>query len=116
MLTLEVGLTINFRDTSVTVVLIGSTTNKLGYIKYALEQSWKKSNGILGILIHECKDENNRTCEKGKSSFGPIFASSVDDKKFFYERFKTYDWVENDGYKNIGKWIELAAKKAMGWK
>ena len=24
---------------------------------------------------------------------------------------KTYDWVDNDGYNNIGKWIEEAAKQ-----
>ena len=35
-----------------------------------------------------------------------------DDKKYFFERFQTYDWVDNDGYKNMGKWIEEAEKKA----
>ena len=26
--------------------------------------------------------------------------------------YPTYDWVNNDGYKNMGDWIEKAAQKA----
>lgn len=97
--------------TSVTVVIIGSDTSNRDYIKYELEQSWKKGNGILGIYIHQCKDRNSKTCEKGSTSFGPIFTSSTDNKNYFFERFETYDWIDNDGYNNLGKWIEVAAKK-----
>ena len=98
--------------TSVTVVLIGSETNNRDYIKYELEQSWKKRNGILGIYIHLLKDRYGNVSQKGNNTFGPLFSSSIDDKKYFYERFETYDWVENDGYMNLGKWVEEAAKKA----
>ncbi|MDI6603474.1 MAG: TIR domain-containing protein [Patescibacteria group bacterium] len=38
---------------SVTVVLIGAETSNRDYVKYELEQSWKKGNGILGIYIHQ---------------------------------------------------------------
>lgn len=98
--------------TSVTVVLIGSETNKRPYVKYELEQSWKKGNGILGIYIHQLKNQEGKTDTKGDNSFGDIFTSSDDDKKYFFERFSIYDWVDDDGYKNMGKWIEEAAKKA----
>lgn len=98
--------------TSVTVVLIGSETNNREYIKYELEQSWKKRNGILGIYIHQLKDRYGNTSPKGNNTFGPLFSSILDDKKYFYERFDTYDWVDNDGYNNLGKWVEDAVKKA----
>jgi len=98
--------------TSVTVVLIGSETNNRPYVKYELEQSWKKGNGILGIYIHQKKDLDSKTDTKGDNSFGPIFTSPDDNKKYFYERFSTYDWVDDDGYNKMGKWIEEAAKKA----
>ena len=100
------------KGTSVTVVLIGSETSNRDYIKYELEQSWKKGNGILGICIDQCKDKSGNTCSKGSNSFGPLFTSPNDDKKYFFERFKTYDWVIDDGYKNLGTWIEAAAKEA----
>jgi MTH538 TIR-like domain (DUF1863) len=98
--------------TSVTAVLIGAETSDREYVKYELEQSWKRGNGILGIFIHNVKDKNGNRGAKGSSSFGPIFASDSDSKKYFYERFHSYDWVDNDGYNNLAKWIEDAAKNA----
>ena len=98
--------------TSVTIVLIGSDTSNRDYVKYELEKSWEKGNGILGVYVHGIKDSNGNTSKKGSNSFGPIFTNSKDDKKYFFERFETYDWVSNDGYNNIGAWIEKAAKEA----
>jgi hypothetical protein len=98
--------------TSVTVVLIGTETSNREYVKYELEQSWKKRNGILAIYIHQKKDLNGKTDMKGNNSFGDIFKSVSDDKKYFFERFLTYDWVDNDGYNNLGNWVEVAAKQA----
>lgn len=98
--------------TSVTVVLIGAETSNRDYVKYELEESWKKGNGILGIFVHQNKDKDGNTSVKGSNTFGPIFTSYKDDKKYFYERFETYDWVDDNGYANMGKWIEDAAKKA----
>jgi len=100
------------KDTSVTVVLIGAETSNRYYVKYELEQSWKKNNGILGIYIHKMKDVNGNTDTKGDCTFGPLFTNLIDDKKYFFERFSTYDWIDHDGYKNIGDWIEKAAKSA----
>lgn len=94
--------------TSVTVVLIGSETSNRDYIKYELEKSWEKGNGIIGIYIHNKKDKDGNTSGKGDNSFGPIFTSKDDNKQFFFQRFKTYDWVTDDGYNNMGKWIEEA--------
>ena len=99
--------------TSVTVVLIGAETSNRDYIKYELEQSWEKGKGILGIYIHQMKDKDGKTDTKGNSTFGPIFTSPNDDKKkYFLERFSTYDWVDDDGYNNLGDWVETAAKEA----
>ena len=98
--------------TSVTVVLIGKDTSSREYIKYELEQSWKKGNGILGIYIHQIKDREGNKGTKGDNSFGPIFTSKYDDQQYFFQRFQTYDWVDDDGYKNLGDWVEAAAKKA----
>jgi hypothetical protein len=98
--------------TSVTIVLIGAETGNRDYVKYELEQSWKKGNGILGIWIHQIKDKDRKTDTKGNNTFGPIFTSPSDGKKYFFERFPTYDWVDDDGYNKLGDWVEAAAKKA----
>lgn len=98
--------------TSVTVVLIGAETSNRDYVRYELQKSWEKGNGVLGIYVHQMKDTNGKTDTKGSNVFGPILTKPGDDKKYFYERFPTYDWVDDGGYNKLGDWIETAAKKA----
>jgi len=99
--------------TSVTVVLIGAETNTRRWVKNELNMSWVRNNGILGIYIHQIKDQRGLTDKKGKNHFGPIFKKEPDDgKQLFWQRFKTYDWVTNNGYQNFDSWVEYAAKQA----
>jgi MTH538 TIR-like domain (DUF1863) len=98
--------------TSVTVVLIGTDTSNRPYIKYELEKSYAKGNGMLGIYIHKLKDQYSRTSTKGSNMFGEIGKDSNGNAIYFSSVYKTYDWVDDDGYNNMGKWIEAAAKNA----
>lgn len=83
--------------TSVTVVLVGSHTCSSKYVKYEIEQSKARGNGLLGIDISKIKDLNGNTSERcGKIPLGYPF----------------YLWVKDDGYNNMGDWIEKAAKAA----
>lgn len=98
--------------TSVTVVLIGSETSERDYIKYELQKSYAKGNGLLGIYIHQLKDSNGNKSTKGSNSFGEIGKDSSGKTIYFSIDYTTYDWVDDDGYNNLGAWIEAAAKKA----
>lgn len=51
--------------TSVTCVLIGQKTHKSKWVRYEIEESIKKGNGLLGILIHELKDMKGNTSSQG---------------------------------------------------
>ena len=31
---------------------------------------------------------------------------------YFWQLYPTYDWVDDDGFNNLGDWVEKAAKKA----
>lgn len=98
--------------TSVTVVLIGAETSSRPYVRYELEQSWKRGNGILGIYVHRIKDSYGYPDTMGSTSFGNIFTSVSDYKKTFSDRFSTYDWFGDNGYQNIDSWVEAAAQQA----
>ena len=94
--------------TSVTVVLIGADTAGKKWIKYEIESSHKKGNGMLGIYIHNIKDKDGNTAVKGNNPF---------DNFEFKKNLKivtcpVYEWVADNGYKNMGDWIEKAAKAA----
>lgn len=94
--------------TSVTVILIGADTAGKKWINYEMTASHSKGNGILGIYIHNIKDKDSKTSTKGKNPF--------DDWEFKRGEevvsYPVYDWVNDDGYTNMGNWIEKAAKAA----
>ncbi|MDY6965504.1 MAG: TIR domain-containing protein [Halobacteriota archaeon] len=98
--------------TSVTVVLIGAETNESKYVDYEIEQSRKRGNGLLAIYIHKLKDKNGNTDTKGKNPFDYWHTTINEEKKFFSSIYSTFDWVDDDGYNNLGDWVENAAKKA----
>ena len=83
--------------TSVTVVLVGSGTCNSRWVKYEIEKSEAIGNGLLGIDISKIKDLNGNTTERcGQIPKG----------------YEFYYWNNNDGYHNLGDWIEKAAKAA----
>jgi hypothetical protein len=83
--------------TSVTVVLVGAHTCTSKWVKYEIEQSRTRGNGLLGIDISKIKGFDGGTSERcGKLPAGYDF----------------YLWNNGSGYKNIGTWIEKAAKAA----
>lgn len=100
--------------TSVTVVLIWPETDSRHFVKYELKKSWERWNWIFWIYIHNIKWFDWKTEKKWWVDFGWFFTSSWDYKTTFSQRFKTYDWVNDDWYNNFWKWVEEAAKDA--WK
>jgi len=98
--------------TSVTVVLIGYETHEREYVRYEIEQSYKRGNGLLGIYIHNLKDQNGRTDYEGKNPFDNWYIKRNGEKIYLSSLYPTYDWVNDDGYNNLGDWIEAAAEKA----
>lgn len=98
--------------TSVTVVLIGSETSSRDYVKYELQQSYKKGNGLLGIYIHQCKNWDGKTSAKGSNHFGEIGKDKDGKAVYFSSSYTCYDWIDDSGFKNLDGWIETAAKNA----
>lgn len=93
------------KGSSVTVVLIGEDTYGKKWINYEIDQSWNTGKGLLGIYVHNLKDRNGFTSTKGKNPFDQwIF--KIGNQEVAID---VYDWVYNEGYKNLGKWIEKAA-------
>ena len=98
--------------TSVTAVLIGAQTSERKYVRYEIIQSYNKGNGLLGVYIHNSKDQYGQTDRKGNNPFDNIYIEQNYKKIYFSQIYPIYDWVNDDGYNNFGEWIEKAAKKA----
>ncbi len=101
------------KNASVTAVLIGAETSTRRWVDYEIKRSSEEKMGILGIYIHNMKDRNGLTDMKGINPFsGWIYNYKDGTKKSFSDVYKTYDWVNDDGYNNFGSWVEEAVKKA----
>lgn len=83
--------------TSVTVVLVGAETCKSKWVAYEISESIKRGNGMLGISIAAIKDFNGQTT----SCCGNIPSG-----------YPFYLWQQDNGYENLGRWIESAAVAA----
>ena len=85
------------KGTSVTVVLVGKETCVSRWVKYEIEKSITIRNGLLGIDVSKIKDLQGNTSERcGQIPKG----------------YEFYLWNKDDGYNNMGNWIEKAAKDA----
>jgi len=91
------------KNTTVTVVLIGAKTSEREYVDYEISQSWKKGNGLIGVYIHNLKDQNGNTDVKGADPF----------VKLDYKGIRTYDWINDNGYENIDDWVDAAYERAQ---
>jgi len=83
--------------TSVTAVLVGAATCRSRWVKYEIEASKSRGNGLLGVDISKIKDLAGKTSER----CGEIPAG-----------YSFYLWNKQDGYKNLGTWVEAAAMAA----
>jgi hypothetical protein len=98
--------------TSVTAVLIGVKTSQRQWVKYEIDESLKRGNGLLGIYIHNCPLFDRSTDTKGINPFDNLWITRNGVKQYLSQIYKTYDWINDDGRDNLGLWIEAAAKQA----
>jgi hypothetical protein len=62
-------------------------------VRYEIEQSWDRKNGLIGIYVPNMKDQYQRTEPQGNDPFVAMG----------WKNFKTYDRVKDNGYQNIGE-------------
>lgn len=86
------------RGTSVTAVLIGEKTASRRWVNYEIDKSIERGNGLIGIYIHNIKDFAGNTDSKGTN---PLPAG-----------YPTYNWINDDGYTNLGTWVDDAYEAA----
>ena len=91
----------NLKGTSVTVVLIGARTSKRRWVRYEIKKSLEKRNNIIGIRIHNLRDQFGEKDREGDLDFGLI-----DGKHTFSELVTVYDWIYDNGYENFAYWVE----------
>lgn len=94
--------------TTATIVLIGEETLNRLYVQYEIGESIRRGNGILGVYINKIKDLNGRTskaCNKHT-----VIGHYNDGSPVYFDNISAgiYDYMDDNGYDNLGEWVEAA--------
>lgn len=98
--------------TSVTVVLIGRETLNRPFVQYEICKSLQRGNAVIGVYIHDIRDmQTLQTSLKG--NVHTIIGYYDNNAPAYFDEIcdGIYDYIRQDGYTNLGLWIETAAKK-----
>jgi len=96
--------------TSVTVFLLGAETSNRPWVRYELEESYKRGNGMLAIRIHGIRDFAKQTSSAGPNIFDTFWKTdALGQRQYLSGAYRLYDWVLDGGYGNLGAWVQQAA-------
>lgn len=97
--------------TSVTVVLLGTNTLSRHFVQYEICESIKRGNAILGIHINRIKDMATGKIS-AKGNVHTIIGYYPSGSAAYFDNIcdGIYDYVDNNGYANLGVWVERAAQ------
>jgi hypothetical protein len=97
------------RGRSCTIVLIGAETASRPWVRYEIERSWQLGLGLLGVHIHNLKNERGEQTGKGEHPFAQSGLGASADL------VRSYDPPEQDSklaYRyiadNLTRWVEHA--------
>ncbi len=102
--------------TSVTVVLIGEKTLARPFVQYEICQSLQRGNAVIGVHISCVKDmRTQQTSVRGNPH--TIIGYYNDRQPVYFDAIADgiYDYAADNGYVNLGTWIEAAAKRKGKW-
>lgn len=98
--------------TSVAVVLIGAETYDRPWVRHELKRSFELSKGILGVYIHNVRDPQTGTDTRGRNPLDYWSVGRDGRQVALSSLYRTYDWVNDNGYENFAGWVEAAAGAA----
>lgn len=98
------------KGTTVTAVLIGAETADREWVKYEMQESHNRGNGMFGIYIHNIRNNFRQTDIKGRNPFADFHIVGSNPVKYLSQIYPIYDWINDNGYQNLGTWVERAAK------
>ena len=96
---------------SCAIVLIGANTAGRKWVKYEIEKAWNDGKGVLGIYIHNLKNQFGNQSNVGANPFKDLYVNGVSASTIvrdydppFADSSYVYAYIRN----NIADWVEEA--------
>jgi len=97
---------------SCVVVLIGEETASRKWVRYEIEHGWNEGKGVLGIYIHNLKDQDGNTSLKGANPFKSFVIQVGGEEVPMDSVVQAYNPPGDDAYgyikDNLADWIDDA--------
>jgi hypothetical protein len=93
------------RAASITLVLFSSETASREWVRYEVMRSHQLGLGLIAIDIHRLRDAEGQTARPGLNPLSLWQVDIVGETRTFSDIYPTYDWVADDGPRNIMRWI-----------
>ncbi|MER8412904.1 TIR domain-containing protein [Mesorhizobium sp. M0293] len=99
----------NMRGKECLIVLVGAQTADRKWVRYEIERAWRNGLGILAIDVHNLKDRDGRSSEKGASPFDALLieGTAMDAQTYdppFTDSVAVYEYIRD----NLRHWISHA--------
>lgn len=98
--------------TTITAILIGKETVDRDYVHYEIQRSIERGNGLVPIYIQQLRDREGRSYmfsgENPLEEYDDPDSSGVFWRRTLADVYPSYDWIDDDGYRNFGLWVERA--------
>lgn len=79
------------KNTTVTVVLVGTQTTLRRWVRYEIFRSFMRGNGLLAVRIHTIADFNRQQSAKGPNPFDDL-AFTVDGERVRFKEYMINGW------------------------
>jgi hypothetical protein len=100
-------------QTSVTVVLIGAETANNPWVNLAIVESYKQNHGLMAVYIDKISDPKGNVGTHGDNPFDYIYINNPDGTATHFSRlYLTYNYMDQNGFLDMDKWIEFNAQRA----
>lgn len=95
------------------VVLIGKTTSSRKWVKYEIEKAYELNKGIVGIYVHNLKDQDGKQTEKGSNPFYSVFTNGGERLSKYITCFDSNYSSSKSVYDDINDNIENLIEDAI---
>jgi hypothetical protein len=96
----------------VLAVLIGARTASCEHVLHAIRHSAELGRGMLGIYVDGCRNRYGSTGTRGRNPFDRVTVYRAGREESMADSIPTYDWIADDGYRNLQGWIQEAMTRS----